>query len=186
MGFFPSAFPWISDFGSLWALCKLMDVKGVLSAVGVGQGEGQGGWIQGCTHLLPSCLAHNRAAGAFCHFRFFSVQLLNPGFCFVQYCSFTFHCKLFTCRTRHRKFVENTELLVRRLRRDEQIPVLEVISSVSYAPVQTEHMSLAWHVGAKRENNGYELHPRANPKLIPLRIKQTKQCLYASNGWKTL
>lgn len=69
-----------------------------------------------------------------------------------------------------------------RLRKDEQIPVLEVISAVSYTPIQTEHMSLASYVGAKCENNGYELRPWANPKLIPLRIKQTKRCLYASNG----
>lgn len=70
-------FPWVSDFSSLWALCKLMDAKGVLSTVGTGQGEEQRGWFQGCTHLLPSCHAHNRAAGAFWHFGFLSVQLLN-------------------------------------------------------------------------------------------------------------
>ena len=46
-----------------------------------------------------------------------------------------------------------------RLKKDEQILVSEVISSVSYAPVQMEQMSLAWHVGAKRENNRYESHP---------------------------
>lgn len=102
-------FPWVSDFSSLWALCKLMDAKGVLSAVGIGQGEEQRGWFQGCTHLLPSCHAHNRAAGAFWHFGFFSVQLLNPRFCFVHYCSFTFHWKLFTPCAKNRKFRENTE-----------------------------------------------------------------------------
>lgn len=46
-----------------------------------------------------------------------------------------------------------------RLRKDEQILVSEVISSVSYAPVQPEQMNFAWHVGVKRENNGCESHP---------------------------
>lgn len=57
------------------------------------------------------------------------------------------------------KFGENTEPAVRRLRRNEPILVSEVISSVSYAPVQMEQMSLVWRVGAKRENNRYESHP---------------------------
>lgn len=117
---------------------------------------------------------------------FFAVQLLNPGFCFVQYCSFTFHCKLLTHRSRSRKFGENTEAAASRLRKDEQILVSEVISCVSYALVQTEQMSLAWHLGAKCENNGYESRPRADPKLLPLRITQTKQRLEASGGCKTL
>lgn len=46
-----------------------------------------------------------------------------------------------------------------RLRKDEQILVSEVISSMSYTPVHMEQMSLAWHIGAKRENNEYECHP---------------------------
>lgn len=74
--------------------------------------------------------------------------------CFVHYCSFTFHCKLFTCRARNRKLGGNADLAVNRLREDEQILVSEVISSVSYAPVQMEQMSLAWHIGAKCESNG--------------------------------
>lgn len=32
----PRTFPWGSEFGSSWALCKLMDAKGMLSTVGVG------------------------------------------------------------------------------------------------------------------------------------------------------
>lgn len=118
--------PWVSDFSSLWALCKLMDAKGVLSAVGIGQGEEQRGWFQGCTHLLPPCHAHNRAAGAFWHFGFFSVQLLNPRFCFVHYCSFTFHCNYLLPVTK----IGSLEKILSRFRKDEQIVVLEVVSSL--------------------------------------------------------
>lgn len=56
------------------------------------------------------------------------------------------------------KFGENTEPALSRLRRDEPILVSEVISAVSYAPVQIEQMSLVLHVGTKRENNRYESH----------------------------
>lgn len=120
--------------------------------------------VSGLHTSVTSVPCSPQSSGGFLTLRIFSVELLNPGFCFVHYCSFTFHCKLFTRWARNGEFGENTEPSVSRLRKDEQMLVSEVISSVSYAPVQTEQMSLAWHVGAKRENNGYESHPRQIPR----------------------
>lgn len=45
---------WISDLSNLWALCKLMDLKGVLSSVGVCRtGEGAARMVSGlCTSVI--------------------------------------------------------------------------------------------------------------------------------------
>ena len=95
----------------------------------------------------------------------------------------TLRCELLIGSARNGQFGgENTKPAVSRLRKDEQILVPEVISSVSYAPVQSEWMSLVWYVGAKRESNGCESHPWADPQPLPLRINQTEQHLCISNG----
>lgn len=83
----------------LWtqATCELYVSWWVWKECWAWLGKGKRGWFQGCTHLLSPWNAWSRAAGAFWHLTFFSVQLLNTCFCFVHYYSFRFHSWIIHC-----------------------------------------------------------------------------------------
>lgn len=87
----------------------------MLSAVSIGQGEEQRGWFQGCTHLLPLCYAHNRAAGLFDTLDFFQFSCSITEF--VLYISvvsyFTASCSLPVPK------IESLEKILSRFRKDE-------------------------------------------------------------------
>lgn len=90
-------------------------------------GRGAERMVSGLHTSVTSVPCSQQSSGAFWHFGFFSVQLLNPRFCFVHYCSYTFHCKLFSPCAKNRSL----EKILSRFCNDDQILVLEVISSLS-------------------------------------------------------